>query len=134
MWATSSAGPSRVSQPESRRRIEVEIDGRVLTLSNLDKILWPRLGLTKGWLIDYYRQLAPVLIPHLRGHPLTLHRFPDGVDAMAWYQTRAPAHPDWVQTVTFEMARSGKVFDVCVVNDVPSLVWAAQMATIELHP
>ena len=112
----------------------MEIDGRALSLSNLDKVLWPRLGLTKGWLIDYYRQLAPVLIPHLRGHPLTLHRFPDGVDGMAWYQTRAPAHPDWVQTVTFEMARSGKVFDVCVVNDAPSLVWAAQMATIELHP
>ncbi|HEX2041734.1 MAG TPA: non-homologous end-joining DNA ligase [Acidimicrobiales bacterium] len=115
-------------------RREVQVDGRSLSLSNLDKVLWPRLGLTKGWLIEYYRRVAPVLLPHVRGHPMTLHRYPDGVDGIHWFETRAPAHPPWVETVTFEMARSGKVFDVAVLNDLPSLVWAAQIATIELHP
>ncbi|MDP8936327.1 MAG: non-homologous end-joining DNA ligase [Actinomycetota bacterium] len=93
-----------------------------------------RLGLTKGWLVDYYTAVAAAMVPHLAGHPLTLHRFPDGVDGVHWYETRAPAHPPWVRTVTFRMRRTGKVFDVCVVDDLPSLVWAAQMAAIELHP
>ncbi|HEX2273212.1 MAG TPA: non-homologous end-joining DNA ligase [Acidimicrobiales bacterium] len=115
-------------------RRQVEIEGRALSLSNLDKVLWPRLGLTKGWLIEYYTRVAPVLLPHVRGHPMTLHRYPDGVDGMHWFETRAPPHPRWVETVTFEMARSGKVFEVAVLNDLPSLVWAAQMAAIELHP
>ena len=112
----------------------MEVDGRTLSLSNLDKVLWPHPGLTKGWLIEYYTRIAPVLLPHIRGHPMTLHRFPDGVDGMHWYETRAPAHPPWVETVALEMARSKKVLDVCVLNDLPSLVWAAQIATIELHP
>ncbi len=121
--------------PDDRpRRLNRTIDGRQLTLSNLAKVLWPRLGLTKGWLVDYYTEIAPVLLPHVRGHPVTLHRYPDGVDGMHWYQTRAPAHPDWVETVTIAMERSKKTFDVCVLNDVASIVWAAQMGTIELHP
>jgi bifunctional non-homologous end joining protein LigD len=115
-------------------RVEVEFDGRRVSLSNLDKVLWPRLGLTKGWMVDYYRRVAPALIPHLRRHPLTLHRFPDGVDGTHWYETRAPAHPQWVDTVTFNMERTGKVFEVAIVDDLPSLVWAAQIAAVELHP
>jgi bifunctional non-homologous end joining protein LigD len=107
--------------------------GRV-RLSNLDKVLWPRLGLTKGWMLDYYVRVAPVLLAHLRNHPLTLRRFPDGVDGIQWYETRARAHPPWVRTVTFRMASTGKVFDVCVLDDEASLVWAAQIAAIELHP
>ncbi len=115
-------------------RVDVEYDGQRVSLSNLDKVLWPRLGLTKRWMIDYYTRVAPVLVPHLRRRPLTLHRFPDGVDRTHWYETRAPAHPPWVETVTFHMQRTGKVFDVAVVDDLPSLVWAAQIAAIELHP
>jgi bifunctional non-homologous end joining protein LigD len=118
----------------SAARVEVEVGGRRVGLSNLDKVLWPRSGLTKGWLVDYYTSVAPVLLPHLAGHPLTLHRFPDGVDGPHWYETRAPAHPAWVRTVTLHMHRTGKVFDVVVVDDLPSLVWAAQIAAIELHP
>ena len=115
-------------------RVEVEFAGRHVSLSNLDKVLWPRLGLTKGWMVDYYATVAPVLVPYLRGHPLTLHRFPDGVDGVHWYETRAPAHPPWIDTVTFHVRTTGKVFDVCVLNDLPSLVWAAQIAAVELHP
>jgi bifunctional non-homologous end joining protein LigD len=113
---------------------DVEVGGRAVRLTNLDKVLWPQVGLTKGWMIDYYRAVAPVLVPHLAGHPVTLHRFPDGVGGVHWYETRAPAHPPWVRTVTFHMRRTGKVFDVCVVDDAASLVWAAQVAAVELHP
>ena len=115
-------------------RVDVEFAGRQVSLSNLDKVLWPRLGLTKGWMVDYYTAVAPVLVPHIRRHPLTLHRFPDGVDGVHWYETRAPAHPPWVETVTFHVRTTGKVFDVCVLDDLPSLVWAAQIAAVELHP
>ena len=115
-------------------RAEVELGGRRVSLSNLDKVLWPRSGLTKGWLVDHYTAMAPVLLPHLAGHPLTLHRFPDGVQGPHWYETRAPAHPEWVRTVTFRMRRTGKVFDVVLVDDLASLVWAAQIAAVELHP
>ncbi|MDQ3896989.1 MAG: non-homologous end-joining DNA ligase [Actinomycetota bacterium] len=115
-------------------RVEVEVEGRHVSLSNLDKVLWPRLGLTKRWLVDYYTAVAPALVPHLRGHPLTLHRFPDGVQGAHWYETRAPARPAWIETVTFHVRTTGKVFDVCVLNDLASLVWAAQIAAVELHP
>jgi bifunctional non-homologous end joining protein LigD len=111
------------------------MEGRRLTLSNLDKVLWPRLGLSKAWLIEYYVEIARMLLPHVRGHPVTLHRFPDGVEGVHWFETRAPrARPPWVQTVTFDMQRTGKIFEVCVLDDVASLVWAAQIGTIEVHP
>lgn len=113
---------------------EVEVGGRRLRLTNLDKVLWPEAGLTKGWMLDWYRRVAGALLPHLRGHPLTLHRFPDGVHRAHWYETRAPVHPPWVRTVTFDMPRTGKVFDVVVVDDEASLLWAAQAGSIELHP
>lgn len=109
------------------------IEGRDVRLTNLDKVLWPRLGLTKAVLIDHYVRVAPVLLPHLAGHPLTLHRFPDGVDGPHWYETRAPAHPDWVRTQPMGF-RSGKDVRAPIVDDLPSLVWAANAGAIELHP
>jgi bifunctional non-homologous end joining protein LigD len=118
----------------SSDRTEVTVEGRNLTLSNLDKVLWPEHGLTKQWLLSYYAQVAGTLLPHLAGRPLTLHRFPDGVDGTHWYQTRAPAHPPWVQTVTLHYPRTGKTFDVCVVADAAALLWAVNLGTIEFHP
>jgi bifunctional non-homologous end joining protein LigD len=112
----------------------VRVDEREVVVTNLDKVLWPRLGLTKAWLLAYYRELAPVIVPHLAGHPVTLHRFPDGVDANHWYQTRAPTHPEWVEVVTMRPPRTGKVFDVIVIRDTASLLWAANAGTIEFHP
>jgi bifunctional non-homologous end joining protein LigD len=111
----------------------VLIEGRDVRLTNLDKVLWPRLGLTKAALIDHYVRVAPVLLPHIAGHPLTLHRFPDGVDGPHWYETRAPAHPDWVRTQSMGF-RSGKDVRAPIVDDLPSLVWAANAGAIELHP
>ncbi len=80
-------------------RIEVDIDGRRLSLSNLDKVLYPKAGFTKGQVIDYYTRIAPVVLPHLRDRPLTLKRYPNGVDQQYFYEKQSPRHrPDWVQT------------------------------------
>src|SRR4051812_14149625 len=92
--------PDRTARSASHRRgggvrgmTSVVVDGREVRLTNLDKVLWPRVGMTKASLIEYYTSVAPVLLPHLAGRPLTLHRFPDGVEGTHWYETRAPAHP-----------------------------------------
>ena len=112
----------------------VDIEGRSVRLTNLDKVLWPSVGMTKADLIDYYARVAPVLLPHLAGHPLTLHRFPDGVGGPDWFETRAPAHPPWVRTQNMYTFRSGKDVDAVLIDGVASLVWAANAAAIELHP
>jgi bifunctional non-homologous end joining protein LigD len=112
----------------------VDVDGREVTLTNLDKVLWPEFALTKAWLVQYYDDVAPAILPHLRGKPATLHRFPDGVTGSHWYQTRAPAHPPWVRTMVMRPRRTGKVFDVVVIDDRASLVWAANLGTVEFHP
>jgi bifunctional non-homologous end joining protein LigD len=110
------------------KRQEVEIDGRTLSLSNLDKVLYPEAGFTKGHVIDYYTRVSPVLLPHLRGRPLTLKRYPNGVDAPHFYEKQCPSHaPDWVQT-----APLGDI-NFCMANDLPTLVWLANLADLELH-
>ena len=81
------------------RRVEVEVEGRTLSLSNLDKVMYPEAGFTKGQVIDYYTRVAPVLLPHLHDRPLTLKRYPDGVEGPYFYEKQCPSHrPDWVQT------------------------------------
>lgn len=118
----------------AEERTEVEVDGRTLSLSNLDKIMWPKPGTTKGEAIDYYARVAETLIPHLAGRPLTRVRFPDGVDGQRFYEKRAPkGTPDWVDTAAVGMDRVGEI-DFVVCNDKPSLVWLAQMGALELHP
>jgi len=114
--------------------VTADVDGRAVRLSNLDKVFWPALALTKRWLVAYYDAMAEAVLAHASGHPVTLHRFPDGVDGSHWYQTRAPAHPEWVETATFRPERTGKVFDVVVLRDRSSLLWAANSGAIELHP
>jgi bifunctional non-homologous end joining protein LigD len=100
-------------------------------LARLDKPLWP--GFTKGDLIDYYRAVAPVLLPHLAGRALTMARFPDGIEGPGFYQQECRGAPEWLARAPM-VARNGKLFRYCVVNDLPSLLWVANMATIELHP
>jgi bifunctional non-homologous end joining protein LigD len=110
------------------KRQEVEIDGRTLSLSNLDKVLYPAAGFAKGHVIDYYTRVSPVLLPHLRGRPLTLKRYPNGVDAGHFYEKQCPSHaPEWVQT-----ARIGDI-NFCLCEDLPTLVWLANLADLELH-
>jgi bifunctional non-homologous end joining protein LigD len=110
------------------KRQEVQIDGRTLSLSNLDKLLYVEAGFAKGHVIDYYTRVSPVLLPHLRGRPLTLKRYPNGVDAPYFYEKQCPSHaPEWVQT-----ARIGDI-NFCLANDLPTLVWLANLADLELH-
>jgi bifunctional non-homologous end joining protein LigD len=105
-----------------------------LTLTNVDRVLWPETGFTKGGMIDYYRDIAPVLLPHLLGRPLTLGRFPTGVDQKGWYQTNCRGAPSWMRVAEIPASRGDQVFRMCVVDDLDSLVWVANQGTVELHP
>ena len=109
------------------------MEGRTLSLSNLDKVLYPQPGFTKGQVIDYYTRIAPVLLPHLRGHPLTLKRYPNGVEGQYFYEKQCPSHrPEWVATAAVPTGR--KTIDFCLCEDLPTLVWMANLADLELHP
>ncbi len=115
------------------RRVHVEVEGRELSLSNLDKVLYPEVGFTKGQVIDYYTRIAPVLLPHLRDRPLTLKRYPNGVEGGHFYEKQCPSHrPDWVRSEPVEL--SSKTIRFCVCDDLPTLVWLANLADLELHP
>ena len=112
----------------------VEVESRTLKLSNLDKVLYPEAGFTKGQVIDYYRRIAPVLLPHLAGRPLTLKRYPNGVDQGHFYEKRCPSHrPEWVQTAEVWSDRNKGIVPYCVVDGLPTLVWVANLASLELH-
>jgi bifunctional non-homologous end joining protein LigD len=132
-----SAEPSAALAPRRKlpkNAVEVEVEGRILRLSNLDKVMYPKTGFTKGDLIDYYVRVAPVLLPHLHGRPLTLKRYPDGVEGQHFYEKQCPSHrPDWVQTAAIWSRHNRRNIDFCLVNDLPTLVWAANLADIELH-
>jgi bifunctional non-homologous end joining protein LigD len=111
----------------------VKIGSRVLKVTNLDKVLYPT-GFTKGQVIDYYVQIAPVLLPHLKGHPLTLKRYPNGVDKMFFYEKRCPAHkPEWVKTAAIWSGTNEENIDYCTATDAASLAWMANLASLELH-
>jgi len=113
----------------------VEIDGRRLSLTNLDKVLYPATGFTKGQVIDYYARIAPVLIPHFAGHPLTLKRYPEGVDHEFFFEKNATKYrPDWVQTAPIWSAGNHRNVNYILANDLPTLIWVANLAAIELHP
>ena len=108
------------------------VGGRRLKLTNLDKVMYPSAGFTKADVIDYYTRVAPVLMPHLRNRPLTLKRYPDGVDGEVFYQKQAPKHrPDWVRTV--RIPTRDRDIDFVVVTGLPTLVWLANLADLELH-
>jgi bifunctional non-homologous end joining protein LigD len=112
---------------------EVDAEGRRLKLSNLDKVLYPEPGFTKGQVIDYYTRIAAVVLPHLRGRALTLKRYPNGVDGKYFYEKQRPAHaPDWVRSETIETGDRDIDFVLC--DDLPTLVWLANLADLELHP
>lgn len=114
----------------------IDVDGRRLRLSNPDKVLWPGTGMTKRGLLDYYLRLMPVILPHIRRRPLTLGRWPDGVEEVGWLQTSCHHHPEWMATHPVPRQRPGRGpgRDYCVVDEPAGLVWLANLATIELHP
>jgi bifunctional non-homologous end joining protein LigD len=118
-------------------RVTVEVQGRRLGLSNLDKVLYPDAGFTKAEVIDYYQRVAPALLPHLAGRPATRKRYPNGVGAGSFFEKNAPKHtPDWVRTVNLPTpgsTRDRETIDYIVVQDLPTLVWLANLAALELH-
>jgi len=113
---------------------ELVVEGKKLSVSNLDKVLYPKVGFTKGQVIDYYIRIAPVLLPHLEDRPLTMKRYPNGVDAEFFYEKNCPAHrPKWVKTAKVWSEGNNRMMDYCLAQDLPTLVWAANLADLELH-
>jgi bifunctional non-homologous end joining protein LigD len=113
----------------------IEVQGKTLKLSNLEKVLYPATGFTKQQVIDYYVRIAPALLPHLEGRALTRKRYPNGVDAEFFYEKNAPMHrPDWVKTVPIWSGSNRRTVHYILADDLPTLVWLANLAAIELHP
>jgi len=113
----------------------VEVEGRKLKLSNLEKVLYPAAGFTKGQVLDYYARIAPVLVPHLAGRPLTMKRYPEGVDHEYFFEKNAPKFkPDWVKTTPVWSDSNRRTIHYLLANDLATLVWIANLASIELHP
>lgn len=113
----------------------IEVQGRQLKLSNLEKVLYPAAGFSKQQIIDYYVRIAPAMLPHLKDRPLTRKRYPNGVDEEFFYEKNAPQHrPDWVKTVPIWSEGNRRMVHYILANDLPTLVWLANLAAIELHP
>lgn len=120
--------------PSSGKSVEIEVDGRTLKLSNLDKPLYPG-GFTKADVLRYYAAIAPVALPHWRGRPMTLKRYPNGVEEKAFFQKHADKHrPGWVRTTRVPHGKKDGTVDFVLLDDLPTLLWAANLAAIELHP
>jgi bifunctional non-homologous end joining protein LigD len=115
-------------------KAELVVEGKKLAVSNLNKVLYPKAGFTKGQVIDYYIRIAPVLLPHLRDRPLTMKRYPNGVEAEFFYEKNCPAHrPGWVKTAKVWSEGNNRIMHYCLAQDLPTLVWAANLADLELH-
>src|SRR5256714_4106898 len=115
-------------------KADLIVEDRKIQVSNLDKVLYPKAGFTKGQVIDYYIRIAPVLLPHLKDRPITLKRYPEGVEGFFFYEKQCPSHrPKWVKTTEVPSQRAEGKIDYCVMNGLPALVWAANLADLELH-
>ena len=118
----------------AKKESMIEVGGRQIKLSNLEKVLYPKAGFTKGQVIDYYIRIAPVLLPHLNNRALTLKRYPNGVDGMFFYEKNCPGYrPSWMKTAKVWSEGNNRFMEYCVVADLPTLVWLANLADLELH-
>jgi bifunctional non-homologous end joining protein LigD len=118
----------------ARDETRVAVEGREINISNLDKVLFPAAGFTKGQLIDYYAKVGPAMLPHIADRPLTMKRFPDGVEKQFFYEKHVPSHaPEWVRTIDVPSADGEDGVEYTVIDELPTLVWAAQLGAIELH-
>ncbi len=126
-----------MSSSDASKEVSVKVEGRVLKLTNLEKLLYPEFGFTKGEVIDYYTRIAPVLLPHLKDRPVTLKRYPNGVDGKWFFEKNAPEHrPEWVRTMRLESPGSTKgneFVNYVMVDELATLVWLANLAALELH-
>lgn len=112
----------------------VDAGGARVRLTNLDRVIWPAARFTKGDALRYYARIAPVLLPHVEGRPLTLRRSPEGIDARVWYQNNCPEPPEWLRVHAVPKARGDGAFHCCVVDGVASLLWVVNAGSFELHP
>ncbi len=112
----------------------LRINGHEVKISHLDKVLYPKSGFTKSQVIDYYLRIAPVMLPHLDGRPLTMKRYPNGVDAPFFYEKNCPSYrPEWVRTATVYSKQNEAEMKFCMVNNAATLIWAANLADLEFH-
>jgi bifunctional non-homologous end joining protein LigD len=115
-------------------KTQLVVEGKKLAVSNLSKVLYPKVGFTKGEVIDYYIRIAPALLPHLKDRPLTMKRYPNGVDGQFFYEKNCPTHrPSWVKTAKVWSEGNQRDMHYCLAQDLPTLVWAANLADLELH-
>jgi len=117
-----------------KQTAELEVEGKTIKVSNLDKVMYPEANFRKADVIHYYIRIAPFLLPHLQNRALTLKRYPDGVNGEFFYEKRCPSHrPPWVKTAAIWSGENEGDIDYCLANDLPTLVWAANLADLELH-
>src|ERR1700746_1608072 len=113
-------------------KTQVDVDGKRLELSNLEKIFYPKVKFTKAQVIDYYARIAPALLPHLKNRPVSLKRYPDGVTGSYFFEKQAPSHrPKWIETTPVES--EDRRIDYCMINDLPALVWTRHLGNTELY-
>jgi bifunctional non-homologous end joining protein LigD len=130
-----SAFPSLVRVVKDGERFVPEGLDRTLTFSNIDKVFFPDEGYTKGDLIQYYASVAPLLLPHLAGRPISMSRYPDGIDGPSFYEKRAPGHqPDWMRTTPVVSDSQGGIIEFLLADSPEALMWFANMGCIEVHP
>src|SRR5439155_3748841 len=132
--AAARRSPAAVEIPADRERVILELDGRVVTLTNLQKPFWPALGLTKRDLLQYYAEVAPALLPHLHDRAMVMKRYPHGAHGEFFFMKRAPVpRPSWIQTCSIEH-ESQSVIDFPIVQDLPTLLWLINLGCIDLNP
>jgi bifunctional non-homologous end joining protein LigD len=120
-----------ISKKGAATATHVEVEGRRLRLTNLDKVLYPATGFTKGQVIDFYARIGPVMLPHLEDRPVTMVRLPDGITGERFFEKRCPGHrPHWLDTVPLDADSDTRA---CSLDSVPALVWTANLAALELH-
>lgn len=116
------------------KKSQLVVEGTPLAVSNLEKVLYPKTGFTKGEVIKYYIEISPVLLPHLKDRPITLKRYPDGVEGFFFYEKNCPSHrPEWIRTTKVPSHHKREAIDYCVLEKLASLVWAINLADLELH-
>jgi len=128
-----AAAVPRVTIPRDQVSVALQMGGRQVQLTNLNKPFWPELGITKGDLLQYYADVAPLLLPHVRDRAMVMRRYPDGAQGPSFFMKRAPApRPEWIQTCSIEHA-SGNIIDFPLVQDLPALLWVVNLGCIDLN-
>jgi bifunctional non-homologous end joining protein LigD len=118
-----------------RKESHLQVEGRDLKLSNLDKVMYPETGYTKGQVIDYYTRVAPYILPHIKDRPITLKRYPNGVGGLHFYEKNVPSFaPKWIKTFPVPRVGGGSMINYLLINDLPTLIWSANTANLEIHP